>query len=471
MLRELGFKKSAAEINIPLAKVELAKKRKGHKELNIAGNTLIAGATPIGAIALSRKIYQSKIDPNRVDITGGFSDALKVKGKTYTTVFNTQRSQWADLFRESGHKVNEYGRNNKLRAFDTFIPLPIDRAIKKETTKSHPLVSLHVGSGPAYEAKAYLKDKLLGGTTYRIFSDFGPGSQQQPRYDMSQGAKNMMHAPTDKSYKRNIVPGGEDLPGTIEAQKDNINVTSIPTQSRKWNASIPNPKKKPLVSMSYGSGHVWSSNRFPNHEKHFDTILKGLDEHYGKGNYRLSILGGPNVSVQFDKYFKNLKKERGKDYSYGTHTSQKGFMNLVTISDLHIMGPGSSIAEIAALKGKKPKIITMITDTPISPHQHDNTQWARKHLGAVEEARLDKDFTVKKFKTLLKTVDAKAPLASTKSVAAGAQDVAKIIETAHHDLKNSIYTTKRLGRAALIAAGVGAGMKGLSALWRKHEEK
>ena len=357
MLIKLGFKKKkrSAEINVPLAKIQLAK-RKGHEELNVAGNTLVAAGLPLGAVAGARKIYQSKIDSNRVDIVGGFSDKLQVGKKTYTTVFNTQRSRWADLFRESGHQVNEYGRNNRLRAFDTFIPLPTNRAVKKETTKGRPLVTLHVGSGPAWEEKAYLKNKLLGATTYRVFSDFGPGSQQQPRYDLTQPAKNMMHAPTNKSYTRNVVPGGEDLPGTIEAQKSNINVTSIPTKARNWEASAVNPKKKPMVSMSYGSGHVWASNRFPDHKKHFSTIINGLDEHYGKGKYRLTILGGPNTSIEFDKYFRDLGHRLGKDYNYGTSTSQKGLMNLVTKSDLHIMGPGSTIAEIAALKGKNLKL-------------------------------------------------------------------------------------------------------------------
>jgi hypothetical protein len=468
---EIMQKIATIRVDLPFSEIQLAKKRSASKETDVTGNALIAGGAPVAGVAAARSVYQASIDPKAIHVVGGTSGDIQVGQKTYKTVFNTQRHEWADLARESGFKVNEYGRNVNAKIKTVSIPMPFNSAVQRDSKYSRPLVTLHVGNGPNAEAKSFLKDKLVGGINYRVFSDLGPGNQKQPRYDLASAQKNMMSASKGKWYKRNIVPGGDIIPGTISAQKDNINVTAIPTSARHWEASTPNVSKKKLVSVSFGSGYGWQKSKFPHHEKMMEEIIGGLNEHYGKDNYSLSVLGGPNTSTDFDMYFKGLERKLGKDYTYGRKSSQKGFMNLVTKSDLHIMGPGSSISEIAALKGHKPKIITFIPEASTSAHMRDNTEWAKKILGAVEEVFLDKDFNRAKMRGALDAVEKKTHLMSSHSVAANAEDIGKIIGAAKADLAVSKLMTKKLAIGAGTAIVTGAALKGISYLTGGHERK
>lgn len=458
--------------------------KKTHDHVDTASKLVMTAGAPIALAATTRALYQSNVNPNAVAITGGTSNKY-VKNPAYATVFDTQVNAYAKEFKNAGHEVETFSGYNThagpgvvtTEGKTLKLPLPF-KTRTSPPVEGVPILNIDVGSHIGAEGRSVLSRAMLGRVNYRAFSDFGPGNQNQRRLDPAVGyQKNMMYAPHGKQYNRFIVPGGDLVPGTVPATKDNINVTSIPVtltdvDEKKQPGTLyrPNNKKKPLVSVTYGSGYGWSDPKFPNKEQNFSSITQALDEEYGKGNYRLAILGGKNTSPDFKDYFAKITKDN-PDYYFGKKTGQKGVLNLLSKSDVTIMMPGSTSAELAAKPGYKPRIVALDPGMSLGGHFKYNTEWLNRSGHPAEilyagEKGLTKD-DVKRAIAKSKI----SPQPTTESVKFGKPDVEKIMTKAREDFKHSVMFTKKMRNAGFATLAAGAGLYGTNKLYDYLEKK
>lgn len=436
-------------------------KKSDKKVKNYGAAATVTGGLVTGT-GLSRTLHQSKIDPNTVRIEGGSSNVLIPKGEKppFFTVFDTQREAWTKHFRGQGHRVNEYALIDTRPTINTgnrqkrHYPIPRRTMISMDSKKA-PLATIDVGGSIGAEQRTWLGRLFKGQVRYRAFSDIGPSNQHQPILDPAARIRNNMYASKNPYYTRNIVPGGDLIPGTAPASKANINILSVPTKTVGQKYSGPNLKKKPLVSVTFGSGYGWQDSKFQNKEQVFKNLMKSLDTHYGTGGYRMHVLGGPNTSKNFHSYFKHLSKTN-KHVEYGRKTTQRGMMNLLTKSDVAVMAPGSSLMELASLEGPKPKVLALQPTNSTAEHFKHNTTWGKKYLHNVGEASLG-DPSTENFSKVLKDLK-NSNVAQNAPISFGAKDVNRIVATAKEDLELS----KRFTRGAL-KGGLGLGTAGLAA--------
>ncbi len=427
---------------------------KNKKVENISAGLVAAGAGTYG-VSKVRERYQKKIDPNKVLIRGGtYSPKGVPEAKT---VFNVQRQSWVKTFTEGGVKVEEKADYKMPKYKPGTYHLSGEKAGK-------PIAEIHVGRHPKKPYLGVMADRILKGkTTYRQFTDFGPGNLVTGNRYL--GLKNWMKAPKGPIYTRNIVPGG-DVVKTPKAQKPNINVSSIPV-SKAFSKEVVKPlkSKKKVISLYGGTGYVWPK-ALPQGGKDIDKIVKALDVHYGKEKYNLKILGGPLVG-RFDKTFREAAKKH-KSINYMQRTDAPGVKKFFTSSHVSIAAPGSTLAELASIKGYKPKIIGL--GLKGEKHFKTNVEWFEKKVGGATFYDLSKGHDTDALVKKLKEID-KLKEPSKKPVMAGKVDIEKIISTAKKDLQSSKKFTRNLRRGGKILAGLGAAGVASSYLLKQAAKK
>jgi len=445
-------------------------RKKKKDPAKLIGNATIAVGAATTGLATSRAIFQSQVDPKLVSVSGGSSNKLiKLPQKPrYSTVFDAQRDGWVQAFQGAGYKTKSYSPYSNHYTISKGLPIPLSTRVdarRKNKTEVSAL-NIDVGSSIAAEQKAWFGRVFKGTPHYRAFSDFGKGNQTQPRRDPLMKQKNTMWASSGDFYTRNLVPGDSMIPGAVAAARDNIDMPNIPSSS----AGMPvgkfkgRRKGKELVSLSFGSGHHWADDRFPNKDKNIGAIIEGLDRVYGKKKYDLHIVGGKNISGEFKHFFKGVAKKRRGWKFYESGMAQKDYLNLLSDSKIAITGPGSTIGELSQLKGRKPRVLGLDPNSVIDTNFNPNMKWYKRHFGVGET--LDTGFKVT---SADEAETAIRKLLATKRTSRGNEPVRienkhmqHVMDTAAFDLSKSKRLTKNLMRGGIGAIALGGVALGVS---------
>jgi len=411
---------------------------------NINKTLVGAGAASAGLAGLgfTRQRFQKKVDPTQIDILAGTSS--HGAGKGYT-VFDTQRKAWAEELRKTIPRVYEYGVRDILYKYK-----PGRYPVTTSMPSAKSVAEFHVGHPGQSVIRTLINRIVKGQPQYRIFSDFGPGNLNQP--EMFLGGKNWMKAPRSPIYTRNIVPGGKHF-DTPKAQKRNISVTTIPTspvfEKSKSNIRLFPRTKRVLVSS--GSGVAWEK-QFPIESRNFEAMSEAL----GK-NYKVTVLGGPNISAEYDEYLKEFSK-KNKQFKYIQKVDQRGVGKLYRKSDIVMMVPGSTSAEFAAMPGRKPKVIAVIPAKGQSlEHLKSNAKWLEKEIGGTVTFNMPTKATAKDYSNIFSKIE-KSVNPSKKSIKIKPKEIQKIYKTVLKDFGKAQKTTrliKRMGLAGLGVTGIG----------------
>ena len=442
---------------------KLSPKEKAAVGVTAAGGGLLA-------VGLNRQRLQSKIDPNLISLRGG-QTAPKPGVKATTTVFDTQRKAWARKFEEAGYKTEQFANFDVNRGGPRtryFLPGK-HRLTPSPSPGKRPLVELELGRNFRMPHTLLPVERLLTGKQkYRVFTDFGPASQKSGVL-YKKFSPNWMYAPKGPWYQRNVVPGGDVLL-TGKANKPNINVKTIPTsdvfeKGKSIKATTPGRK---TFTMMAGTGYVWDVT-LPGKQKDLDQVVKALDTKYGK-NYRLNILGGPNVGLipgGYDKMFEAQAKARPDTVKYIPKTDLKGVRKLYQETDVALMAPGSMMSEMATLEGYKPRTIAL------RPHKEKhfipNIEWLQKRMGGVQRLDTNK-FTVPDIVRAVSAVEEQAA-PTTKAIRFESKDVHEIVRTARKDLEASKKFTKKLKVVGGVGAAIGATALATSQIKRKLTDR
>lgn len=410
----------------------------------LSNATLIAGGT-LAIPAISRSASELAINPDKITVQGGSSNRLS-KNPKFKTVFDTQREAWVKNF-------NPYKKVEEKSSFTTHKKYPNASGIPTTLSKKIDGVSsahVDVGSGPFSEVKALLRKTFLGIPSYRITTDFGPGNFNQPARD---GSKNMMFASKSENYTRNIIPGGEFFDNTPNAEKPNININSIPTKYSDLEVAPKRGNVKNIV-IANGSGYGWQDSKFPHGRENLNTIFDAINEHYKDTPHKIVVLGGPNVSKEYDTFFQEHAKN--KNILYGKGTTEKGVINLLGKSDINFIAPGSVLAEMASAKKLNGKSILFNIDAgKSSGHYKHNIKWYTEasapntqSLDIMSKTPISKDSVLKVLRESAKSN------AERKQVKLNGTDMSKIVNTMKEDLAQSGRFTKKL---TLLSTGLLAG--------------
>ena len=423
------------------------KRTKTDIAIDVGGGAAVVGGAGAFAIGKKRSRYQAKVDPNLITLRGGQTDP-QFGTKAPTTVFTTQRKAWASRFRELGYDVEELANFDINRA-ESKRYSPGTFAVSPQSGK-RPLVELDVGRNLNESYRRTRLDRLLTGKQkYRVFSDYGAGNQKTTVNLL--GSKSWMHAPSDKTYVRNVVPGGDVVPAQ-RAAKANINVDTIPAaqvfrgvKSRK----LTKPGRT-TYSLMGGTGYGWPVI-LPKQKRDVQEIVKALSTKHGK-DFRLNILGGPNVSQEFADIFKGVVAENKDTVRYVPKVSLKNTSRLHMMTDTAIMAPGSMMTELASLEGYKPKILALKPQS--SEHFGINVEWLKKRMGGVEGIGI-KQLEQGQILKSLEALDAQK-MPTTEGIKFKAKDTTKIVDTARKDFAASKKFTGRLKLIGGVTAGAGA---------------
>lgn len=430
------------------------------KEKSYTGtNVLTVGSAGALGLGLTRAYHQKKLDPNVIDVVGGTNVPAP-------NVFNAQRESWARELSNAGAKVREVGSYNADQNYqhgrytlNTTIPAP-----------SNAKAELHVGR-PGQTVFTTLYNRIVRGQPqYRVFSDFGPGSQDQPRKFL--GGTNAMKAPRSPIYTRNIVPGGDVIGGTIRSIKPNINVETIPTKTEFADLAekIPAPdmKGKRKIYVSAGTGFTWP-NQFPLGKGHLETMMSSLDEVYGKGKYEVTLLGGPNARHDYVSYFRSIAEKNPDSFKYVEKTDRAGVAKLYRESHISMMAPGSTSAELASMKGYKPKIISVIPKTDITGHFVKNTEWLEKRLGGTVRFDTPDTPTKEMYTNIFKKIES-MPHPTEEAIKITTTDTSKVLSAIEKDFESSKRFTRRLRTVGTVGLGLAAGISLYKELGKKSEK-
>jgi len=412
-----------------------------HKRKFSDATVIALGAGAVtGGLGAARTYVQRGVNPNKITVSGG---AITDKGERVSTVFNSQREAWGKALRGVGIQVEEQA-NYSVNSEGKYKP-KINTVSDKVSGK--PLAEIHVGAHPKKTILGIARDRILGKTQYRAFSDFGPGNLETGRYYL--GGKNWMRAPKTPVYDRNIVPGG-DLIKTQRALKSNINVETIPTNKifadvSKVHTTTGKPTK---ILLSAGTGYVWPKT-LPGKEKDLEIIYKSIKAVHPE--HELTILGGPHVG-EYESILKTFAEKNKDKIKYVSKTDAAGMRDLYKGHHISMMAPGSTTAEIAAMKGAKPKVIGL----GLSGEKHfkHNTEWFDKKHGGAEFYDLKKGYNEQTLTSTLSKLKKKG-VPSNVSTEVLTSDIEKVVSTATKDFKAKKLFTKRLkyGGGALLAAG------------------
>lgn len=453
---------------------KLAKKRKA---VDTALEVGAVGSAGLLGVSGSRAYYQNKAEPDLIKVRGGTTTELMepVPGfRNSHTVFDTQRKGYVKAFRDNGVKVNEvasYVIHKKPYVKFDGVAMGAPRVYEfpiGEQTKKVPIATMDIGNSPGAELRARLSKIFKGLPIYKTFSDLGPGNQHQPYRDGF--LKNMMYSSKGNSYTRNIVPGGSGIEEkAVPAELDSIDVKNIATVDKRNLTS--KVTKKPLVSISYGSGFGWKKDKFPHFKDNISAIVKGLDGSYGAGNYNLAILGGPNTSEEFSSHFKELSKTN-KNIKYLKKLTSKGVHNLMASSDIAVTAPGSVVSELMSKPGRKPKILAFVPESNTSSHFNYNSEWLKTQMPeAVRKVTLSQELPTTSTEILDKVNELRKGKNYHNVVNFDGEDVKKIMDTAKADLSRYKTGTKNIAKVGLTGLGLTGGAIGLRYLLNNRDKK
>ena len=130
---------------------------------------------------------------------------------------------------------------------------------------------------------------------------------------------------------------------------------------------------------------------------------------------------------------------------------------LLTGKDFIFMAPGSTVAELAAIKGYKPKVIAFKKQHEILGPQgqfESNPKWYRKAVGGIESIDVHK-ITGDKIVDGLNSVEKQT--VNSEPIHMQTSDVLKIKNTVRADTEVAKVFTKNLKTSGKFALGAGIG--------------
>ena len=238
----------------------------------------------------------------------------------------------------------------------------------------------------------------LGGAAYGLASDMAfPNKAELPFY-------HKIVAPDDELVKNKII--GKNKLINVK----NLGVKEFWTKDPKT-YQPPKPRKIKRVVLSWGGGHQGTAFLNPSMDSNktlMNSILKGLDKKYGKGGYHLDVMAGSmkesglkeltGTGARIEKYEKQYK---GRVTFHPV--LKKGYKQKILGADLQILAPGSTSAEMTAVKGYKPPsvAISLNPSDPRSAHFSENVKRMKPHMPTSEvivetkapmTRQFDKDF-------------------------------------------------------------------------------
>ena len=199
-----------------------------------------------------------------------------------------------------------------------------------------------------------------------------------------------------------------------------------------------------------------------------ESIVKSLDNKYSKSGYSLKILEGHNDMNPIRALIRGEASKYPDRVTTLERVKQPELKQLFQESDIAIIAPGSTSAELAAIKGKKPKVVAMAPN--MYPHFKENAKWLNLTgvtTEVMDEAQtLDSEHWAKVFNNL----DA-APASTLKSTSANAGDINNILNTAKLDLSDEVAKTSRIGKLSALAGLVGTGLLGANYIKNERQKK
>jgi len=319
-----------------------------------------------------------------------------------------------------------------------------------------------------------------GGKLYKAVSDYGLGNIFTRNNKATSTLSSDMAFPRKDEYvyyDKFIAPDNRlkyEVPKNKIINIKNLPVKEVWSEDPKIYAK-PSSKVKKVV-MHWGGGHQGINiinPEVPKDKTVFYAIKNSLDKKYGKDNYTLNVLAGhlkdPIPSPMFIKANSRIK-EYQNDYSksvkFHNSLSPEDMKKVIVNSDLQIMVPGSTSAEISSLKGYKPPTLNMLIN-PSDPRSAHFIENHKRYSKFVPSKKITIDTTIPQPLKLEKKMAKKLNklLESSKDYKGSAPDIKADVSNLANEIKQ-VYkerlprelerlTKSKFKGKALLGLGVG----------------
>ena len=384
--------------------------------------------------------------------------------------FSSQAKAWAEALKDHGIDTE------RVTNYDAQYYTPNNNKMNQLLNRD---AVLQVGATP-FESDMHTRVADGSMLRYRALTDIGDGNFNQPEQWL-EGRNWMKVHDSPSSYSRMFVPGGDvsPLPEQYASRLGNVNLPSIPTNKLFHGKEFVSDKAiagaRAAITMGGGAGGFLlfrdlqeptadGGHRYSSSKKNIlDNIQEALRKKHGDDFGVDMYVGGKVDDIKksypaFGDFVQSIyddKTDRYKNIRLHSLVPQEDIAKVYSNADYLFQLPGSTTAELAAMKGNPGKVINLVPD--------ENPDWMPKHFssnakfnekimpGATSIDLADSDNMLSRISKAV--MEGRESMGESPNRVADVSDAAKAIKSDIFKLK-----LKRLGKLGLPLAGMAGGV-------------